>query len=162
MRGRRIISGVAGLLAAATVGASGFAQELDLTEFLLRSPDVAMPVTDGADLALAQPLGETALWDETFTLRGLEDSIPVGSMEYEGLTFTAGDRFGVSLGIDFDDSDPTDFDDVSAAAFYNWSPRLSFGGQVSLSTERAELFNDPTTVDEEEAPEVKILSYFRF
>lgn len=119
------------------------------------------------DVASADPAatGERATdapaWHQTFTFRGDLDTADARSLvSDELLEFNAGEKWGFTLGFDGLHRDAIDLEGMRAGAFYNFTPRFRFGGELSFTgPEEGLVPGEPATRD---APEIKLESAFRF
>ncbi len=122
------------------------------TDDLFRSLDLAME--DG----LADP---TSDWSSRFTLASEHSrSLAWDTGEYE-LEFSAGDNWGFTLGVEGRNQSDVDWEAVRAGAFFDLTPRLRFGGELSLTNEYDDFglrLNDLT----EDGSRFALQSAFRF
>ncbi|MAL08147.1 MAG: hypothetical protein CMF74_00585 [Maricaulis sp.] len=110
--------------------------------------------TSQAGSAATQP------WYEAFTF-ATPDNVPSVAFDNPDtqFEFSAGERWGFTLGLDNDPSERFDSDGFSAGAFVNVGERFRFGGAVRFTAREDLLLG---TLDEERAPEVKFESALRF
>ena len=120
----------------------------------LPNRDAARPQTPDVGSASALP------WYQRFTVAPSE-SRAVWAQPAEGFRLQAGQRWGVTLGYTAEPRSRQDFDlqDFSAGAFFEFSERFRFGGQVRFTSPEEEIFGEE---GEERAPEIKFESAFRF
>ena len=126
---------------------------------LTPSQDAApRPVTS---VAPAQTGTASAIaWYERFTVAPSESHVVWGVRQRE-FQLQGGDRWGVTLGYSESDRIPQDFslDDISAGAFYDFSDRFRFGGQLRFTSPEEEIFGEDSDTKE---PELRFESAFRF
>jgi hypothetical protein len=99
-------------------------------------------------------------WYERFTIAPSESHAVWGVRQRE-FQLQGGDRWGVTFGYSESDRLPQDFslDDISAGAFYDFSERFRFGGQLRFTSPEEEIFGEDT---ERKEPELRFESAFRF
>jgi hypothetical protein len=118
-------------------------------------PSSAEPVDAG------QPGTASAIaWYERFTIAPSESNAVWGVRQRE-FQLQGGDRWGVTFGYSESDRLPQDFslDDISAGAFYDFSERFRFGGQLRFTSPEEEIFGEDS---ENKEPELRFESAFRF
>jgi len=146
--------------------------ETDLSAFAL---DLASPEASPDDIAALGPIttadsapqvsgdnvSASALpWYEQFTAAAPADLADAWGDDASELRFTAGDRWGITLGFTEPDQGPQfQLEDVSAGAFFAINDRFRLGGQVRFASPAQDVFGEP---GEERAPELKFESAFRF
>ncbi len=99
-------------------------------------------------------------WYERFTVAPSESNAVWGVRQRE-FQLQGGNRWGVVFGYTESDRLPQDlsFDDISAGAFYDFSERFRFGGQLRFTSPEEEIFGEDT---ETKQPELRFESAFRF
>jgi len=99
-------------------------------------------------------------WYERFTIAPSESHAVWGVRQRE-FQLQGGDRWGVTFGYSESDRLPQDFslDDISAGAFYDFSERFRFGGQLRFTSPEEEIFGEDS---ESKEPELRFESAFRF
>ena len=121
-----------------------------------------LPSLDVEGLAATTP---TLSWHERFTFSGATGS---GIADFnadtlsDDLAFTPGMKWGFTLSFEDDpDAEAFDIDELRAGAFYNLTPRMRIGGELSFTSPDEALILGPAS-DEDEEPEIKLESAFRF
>jgi hypothetical protein len=99
-------------------------------------------------------------WYERFTVAPSE-SYAVWGVRQREFQLQGGNRWGVTFGYSESDRQPQDFslDDISAGAFYDFSERFRFGGELRFTSPEEEVFGADT---ENKEPELRFESAFRF
>eukprot|EP00933_Yihiella_yeosuensis_P053877 TRINITY_DN52183_c0_g1_i1.p1 TRINITY_DN52183_c0_g1~~TRINITY_DN52183_c0_g1_i1.p1 ORF type:complete len:190 (+),score=10.65 TRINITY_DN52183_c0_g1_i1:26-595(+) len=103
----------------------------------------------------------TALaWYERFTVAPSE-SYAVWGVRQREFQLQGGNRWGVTIGYTESDRLPSNLslDDISAGAFYDFSERFRFGGELRFTSPEEEMFGEDT---EQKQPELRFESAFRF
>lgn len=103
----------------------------------------------------------TALaWYERFTVAPSE-SYAVWGVSQREFQLQGGNRWGVTIGYTESDRLPSNLslDDISAGAFYDFSERFRFGGELRFTSPEEEMFGEDT---EQKQPELRFESAFRF
>lgn len=103
----------------------------------------------------------TALaWYERFTVAPSESHAVWGVRQRE-FQLQGGNRWGVTIGYTESDRLPQNLslDDISAGAFYDFSERFRFGGELRFTSPEEEIFGEDT---ERKQPELRFESAFRF
>lgn len=153
-------------------GAVRFATELptiQLTAPALVFDDADAALSSDTEIASVQSESHEAdrsgtasaiAWYERFTIAPSETSAVWGVRQRE-FQLQGGDRWGVTFGYSESDRLPQDFslDDISAGAFYDFSERFRFGGQLRFTSPEEEIFGEDT---ESKQPELRFESAFRF
>lgn len=138
------------------------APSVDFTVDQAETPEAPRPSDDpGASIAPAQTGTASAIaWYERFTVAPSESHVVWGVRQRE-FQLQGGNRWGVTLGYSESDRIPQDFslDDFSAGAFYDFSDRFRFGGQLRFTSPEEEIFGEDTDRKE---PELRFESAFRF
>lgn len=123
--------------------------------------------TAGAEHEVAEPADNRATgpvlpWYRNFTqssdtvdATGQSLREPAGELEW-----LTGDRWGLSFGLDSREDDfRTGLDGVRAGAFFRLTPRIRVGGELGyVAPDDSPVLN----LQEEESPQVKVESAFRF
>jgi len=141
------------------------AYELDLSAAPAIAEDGVLiaPVTasESAPRASGDNSSASALpWYEQFTAASPADLAAAWGDESSEIRFSAGDRWGFTLGFAEADQGPQfQIEDVSAGAFFAINDRFRLGGQVRFVSPEQDVFGEP---GEERAPELKFESAFRF
>ncbi len=117
-----------------------------------RSVTAVEPAQTGTASAIA--------WYERFTVAPSESHAVWGVRQRE-FQLQGGDRWGVTLGYSESDRVPHDFslDDIRAGAFYDFSDRFRFGGQLRFTSPEEEIFGEDS---DQKEPELRFESAFRF
>ena len=152
-------------------GAVRFATDLPSVEITAPAVDFVTSAANEAErsvspasitsLAPAQTGTASAIaWYERFTIAPSESHAVWGVRQRE-FQLQGGNRWGVTLGYSESDRLPNDFslDDISAGAFYDFSERFRFGGQLRFTSPEEEIFGEDTDSKE---PELRFESAFRF
>lgn len=134
---------------------------------LVQQPDVsgeseadAEPATPS--LAPMEPASGSSLpWYERFTVSTPSEYHSAWGEEATEFSFTAGERWGFTLGIAEQEHGPQQFEleDVRAGAFYELSNRFRVGTNLRFSSPAADVFGQE---GEDSVPELKFESAFRF
>lgn len=93
----------------------------------------------------ASELSDASVWDDAYNLPALE--------------LSAGEKWGFTFGLENSYTSDFNLDGVRAGAFFDVTPRLRFGGQLSF-TDSEDFFTRGTNRDD--IPEVKFESAFKF
>lgn len=153
-------------------GAVRFAADLPSVEITAPSVDfggvesrtpASEPPSEPAAASIAPDQTGTAsaiAWYERFTVAPSESHAVWGVRQRE-FQLQGGNRWGVTLGYSESDRIPQDFslDDFSAGAFYDFSDRFRFGGQLRFTSPEEEMFGEDA---DSKAPELRFESAFRF
>lgn len=138
------------------------APSVDFGTVEVEPPLTASPSEDsGASIAPEQTGTASAIaWYERFTVAPSESYVVWGVRQRE-FQLQGGNRWGVTLGYSESDRTPQDFslNDLSAGAFYDFSDRFRFGGQLRFTSPEEEIFGEATDSKE---PELRFESAFRF
>lgn len=111
------------------------------------------PATDAARSA-------SAPWYERFTVSTPSEFRSAWGEESTEFSFSAGERWGFTLGIAEQERGPQfDLEDVSAGAFYELNNRFRVGTNLRFSSPTEDVFGQQ---GEERVPELKFESAFRF
>lgn len=132
----------------------------DEAELSLIEDAVADPVQSEPMEADQTGTASAIAWYERFTIAPSESHAVWGVRQRE-FQLQGGDRWGVTFGYSESDRLPQDFslDDISAGAFYDFSERFRFGGQLRFTSPEEEIFGEDT---ERKEPELRFESAFRF
>lgn len=106
------------------------------------------------------PTGSATAWQQRFTMAPAGTMASVWGDQAEQFRFSAGERWGISLGISQRlRGQSYELQDVSAGAFYSLTDRVRIGGELRLSTSGEELFGEEA---DRRAPQLRFESAFRF
>ncbi|TGY89002.1 hypothetical protein E5163_07670 [Marinicauda algicola] len=105
--------------------------------------------------------GSSLPWYERFTVSTPSEYHSAWGEEATEFSFTAGERWGFTLGIAEQEHGPQQFEleDVRAGAFYELSSRFRVGTNLRFSSPTADVFGQE---GEDSVPELKFESAFRF
>lgn len=108
-----------------------------------------------------QTVSPTIAWYQRFSLaeRAKAGGTVASPFDYS-LELGTGHKWGFAFDYERDRSDTFDLEAVRAGAFFDFNPRLRFGGELSYSTEFN--FDFQLSTPDEDEPEVKFKSAFRF
>ena len=118
------------------------------------------------DLQAAQPAPDQAAasalpWYERFTVSTPSEFRSAWGEEAAQFRFSAGERWGFTLGLAESERGPQfELDDVSAGAFYELNSRFRVGTNLRFTSPTEDVFGQQQ--DEERVPELKFESAFRF
>ncbi len=99
-------------------------------------------------------------WYEQFTAAAPADLAAAWGEQASEFRFTAGERWGFTLGFNEADEGPQfQIEDVSAGAFFAINDRFRLGGQVRFTSPGQDVFGEAA---DDHAPELKFESAFRF
>jgi hypothetical protein len=126
---------------------------------LLASPAIAQAAANPADvLAPAER--------ETFTFTFRSTTLPDASVwsldESRSLELSAGEKWRFTFNLDSQNPERLEFDSVRAGAFFDVTPRMRLGGALSFSDESDALTRASGGALDNDAPQVKFESAFRF
>lgn len=114
------------------------------------------PVVQAADTGSASALP----WYERFTVSTPSEFRSAWGEEAAEFRFSAGERWGFTLGLAETERGPQfELDDVSAGAFYELNSRFRVGTNLRFSSPTQDVFGQQ---GEERVPELKFESAFRF
>ncbi len=134
-----------------------------LADALTRGDPIAP--TEAAALEPIAPASDsgsaTALpWYERFTVAQPERLNAAWGGARAEFNFSAGERWGFTLGFDENDRGPQfEIEDVRAGAFFRLTDRIRLGGAVRFTSPEEDVFGEQ---GEDRAPELKFESAFRF
>jgi hypothetical protein len=138
------------------------APSVDFTVVQAETPAASSPSEEPATSIAPEQTGTASAiaWYERFTVAPSESHVVWGVRQRE-FQLQGGNRWGVTLGYSESDRIPQDFslDDFSAGAFYDFSDRFRFGGQLRFTSPEEEIFGEDT---ERKEPELRFESAFRF
>lgn len=110
--------------------------------------------------AEAHPATAAAPWYERFTVSTPSEFRSAWGEEATEFSFSAGERWGFTLGIAEQERGPQfELEDVTAGAFYELNSRFRVGTNLRFSSPTEDVFGQQGDV---RAPEVKFESAFRF
>ncbi len=114
------------------------------------------------DVQLEDVVLENAAWNERFTLGpGARPFTNAESLFDYDVDVNAGANWGFTLKLENVDEEAFDLEAIRAGAYFDFTPRLRFGGQLSFSSSSSDLdFALEDTRDN--SSEIKIRSAFRF
>ncbi|WP_019960431.1 NtrZ family periplasmic regulatory protein [Woodsholea maritima] len=99
-------------------------------------------------------------WYKQFTVAPSEGLNSAWGNEGTQFHFSAGERWGFTLGFDQSQAGPQfGSDDVTAGAFFDLNERITVGGEFRFSSPEGDVFGLET---ENKDPEIKFESAFRF
>lgn len=106
------------------------------------------------------PTGSSVAWHQRFTVAPAGRMASVWGEQAEQFRFSAGERWGFSLGISQRLRGPQfELQDVSAGAFYTLNPRVRIGGELRFTAPEEDIFGEEP---DRRAPELRFESAFRF
>lgn len=106
------------------------------------------------------PTGSAVAWHQRFTVAPAGRMASVWGEQAEQFRFSAGERWGFSLGISQRMRGPQfDLQDVSAGAFYSFNDRIRIGGEFRFTAPEEDIFGDEP---DRRAPQLRFESAFRF
>ncbi|MCG8443407.1 MAG: hypothetical protein MI723_16510 [Caulobacterales bacterium] len=121
-----------------------------------------VPAIDEPSFNFDFPAGDDLEWRLRFSLGGPDEKVGLDWTDDvradETIEFATGSKWGLTLGFDGDDA-PLDLESMRAGAFFNITPRMRIGGELSFSNPEEGLVPGETDGD---APEVKLESAFKF
>ena len=99
-------------------------------------------------------------WYERFTVAQPERLNAAWGGARAEFNFSAGERWGFTLGFDENDRGPQfEIEDVRAGAYFRLTDRIRLGGAVRFTSPEEDVFGEQA---EDRAPELKFESAFRF
>ena len=133
---------------------------VESSPLLTQSTARRQPAADRFDAAPDTGSASALPWYERFTVAPSESYAVWGGTPQE-FQLEAGDRWGVTLGYSQAGRSAQDFslDDFSAGAFFEFSERVRFGGELRFTSPEEEIFGEDT---ERKTPELRFESAFRF
>ncbi len=106
------------------------------------------------------PTGTAVAWHQRFTVAPAGRMASVWGEQAEQFRFSAGDRWGFSLGISQRmRGQQFELQDVSAGAFYSLNDRVRIGGEFRFTAPEEDIFGDEP---DRRAPQLRFESAFRF
>lgn len=106
------------------------------------------------------PTGSAVAWHQRFTVAPAGRMASVWGEQAEQFRFSAGERWGFSLGISQRmRGSQFDLQDVSAGAFYSLNDRIRIGGEFRFTAPEEDIFGDEP---DRRAPQLRFESAFRF
>lgn len=103
---------------------------------------------------------------ETFTFTFRSTALPEINVwtldDAPSLELSAGQKWRFKFDLDSRGAESVELDGVRAGAFFNVTPRMSFGGALSFSGEDNAITRAGGSAFERDVPEVKFESAFRF
>lgn len=158
-------------------GASALAQESPGVDMQLRGAGLADELADAltrgdpiapSEAAALEPIAPEAdsgsasalPWYERFTVAQPERLNAAWGGARAEFNFSAGERWGFTLGFDENDRGPQfELEDVRAGAYFRLTDRIRLGGAVRFTSPEEDVFGEQA---EDRAPELKFESAFRF
>lgn len=106
------------------------------------------------------PTGSSVAWHQRFTVAPAGRMASVWGEQAEQFRFSAGERWGFSLGISQRmRGQQFELQDVSAGAFYALNPRVRIGGEFRFTAPEEDIFGEEP---DRRAPQLRFESAFRF
>lgn len=106
------------------------------------------------------PTASATAWQQRFTMAPAGRMASVWGEQAEQFRFSAGDRWGISLGISQRmRGQAFELQDVSAGAFYSLTDRVRIGGEFRFTAPEEDIFGEEP---ERRAPQLRFESAFRF
>lgn len=106
------------------------------------------------------PTGSAVAWHQRFTVAPAGRMASVWGEQAEQFRFSAGERWGFSLGIaQRMRGSQFELQDVSAGAFYSLNDRIRIGGEFRFTAPEEDIFGDEP---DRRAPQLRFESAFRF
>lgn len=107
-----------------------------------------------------QPTGSATAWQQRFTMAPAGTMASVWGEQAEQFRFSAGERWGISLGISQRMRGPAfELQDVSAGAFYSLTDRVRIGGEFRFTSPEEDVFGEEP---DRRTPQLRFESAFRF
>lgn len=106
------------------------------------------------------PTASATAWQQRFTMAPAGRMASVWGEQAEQFRFSAGERWGISLGISQRmRGQAFELQDVSAGAFYSLTDRVRIGGEFRFTAPEEDIFGEEP---ERRAPQLRFESAFRF
>jgi hypothetical protein len=106
------------------------------------------------------PTGSATAWQQRFTMAPAGRMASVWGEQAEQFRFSAGERWGISLGISQRmRGQAFELQDVSAGAFYSLTDRVRIGGEFRFTAPEEDIFGEEP---DRRAPQLRFESAFRF
>lgn len=127
------------------------AQTREVEETRRESALLSMPDT---------PTASATAWQQRFTMAPAGRMASVWGEQAEQFRFSAGERWGISLGISQRMSGQSfELQDVSAGAFFALTDRVRIGGEFRFTAPEEDIFGEEP---DSRAPQLRFESAFRF
>ena len=107
-----------------------------------------------------RPTGSATAWQQRFTMAPAGTMASVWGEQAEQFRFSAGERWGISLGISQRmRGQAFELQDVSAGAFYSLTDRVRIGGEFRFTSPEEDVFGEEA---DRRTPQLRFESAFRF